>query len=68
MDHVATLRQARYRNESNTFGGFVEPDPASMAWLAEEAGADGITMHVLKIGGMFRLRMCKGIWSTRKPV
>ena len=46
MDHVATLRQARYRNESNTFGGFVEPDPASMAWLAEEAGADGITMHV----------------------
>ena len=46
VDHVATLRQARYRNESNTFGGFVEPDPASMAWLAEEAGADGITMHV----------------------
>ncbi len=46
VDHVATLRQARYRNEPNTFGGFVEPDPASMAWLAEDAGADGITMHV----------------------
>ncbi len=46
VDHVATLRQARYRDEPNTFGGFVEPDPASMAWMAEDAGADGITMHV----------------------
>jgi pyridoxine 5-phosphate synthase len=46
IDHVATLRQARYREEANTHGGFVEPDPASMAWLAEDAGADGITMHV----------------------
>jgi pyridoxine 5-phosphate synthase len=46
VDHVATLRQARYRDEPNTFGGFVEPDPAGMAWLAEDAGADGITMHV----------------------
>ena len=46
VDHVATLRQARYRDESTTFGGFVEPDPAQMAWLAEDAGADGITMHI----------------------
>jgi pyridoxine 5-phosphate synthase len=46
VDHVATLRQARYRDEANTYGGFVEPDPSAMAWLAEEAGADGITMHV----------------------
>lgn len=46
VDHVATLRQARFRDEPNTFGGFVEPDPAVMAWLAEDAGADGITMHV----------------------
>ena len=46
VDHVATLRQARYRDEPNTFGGFVEPDPAAMAWLAEDAGADGITMHI----------------------
>ena len=46
VDHVATLRQARYRDEPNTHGGFVEPDPAAMAWLAEDAGADGITMHV----------------------
>ena len=46
VDHVATLRQARYRDEPNTCGGFVEPDPAAMAWLAEDAGADGITMHI----------------------
>ena len=46
VDHVATLRQARYRDEPNTHGGFVEPDPAKSAWLAEDAGADGITMHV----------------------
>ncbi len=46
VDHVATLRQARYREETRTHGGFVEPDPAAMAWLAEDAGADGITMHV----------------------
>ena len=46
VDHVATLRQARYRDEPNTFGGFVEPDPAAMTWLAEDAGADGITMHI----------------------
>ena len=46
IDHVATLRQARYRDEDSTHGGFVEPDPAAMAWLAEEAGADGITMHI----------------------
>ena len=46
VDHVATLRQARYRDEANTHGGFVEPDPVAMAWIAEEAGADGITMHV----------------------
>ena len=46
VDHVATLRQARYRDEATTHGGFVEPDPATLAWLAEDAGADGITMHV----------------------
>jgi len=46
VDHVATLRQARYRDETTTHEGFVEPDPAALAWLAEDAGADGITMHV----------------------
>ncbi|MFP6900422.1 MAG: pyridoxine 5'-phosphate synthase [Opitutales bacterium] len=46
VDHAATVRQARYRDEPNTFGGFVEPDPAEIAWRAEDAGADGITMHL----------------------
>ena len=46
IDHVATLRQARYRDEDVTFGNFIEPDPVEMAWLAEDAGADGITMHI----------------------
>jgi pyridoxine 5-phosphate synthase len=37
VDHVATLRQAR-RAEA--------PDPVQAALLAEEAGADGITVHL----------------------
>lgn len=36
VDHVATLRQAR---------GTSYPDPVYAALLAEEAGADGITIH-----------------------
>lgn len=36
IDHVATLRQAR---------GTRYPDPVQAALLAEEAGADGITLH-----------------------
>ena len=46
IDHVATIRQARYRDEDVTFGNFIEPDTVEMAWLAEDAGADGITMHI----------------------
>jgi len=37
IDHVATLRQAR---------GTRYPDPVHAALLAEEAGADGITIHL----------------------
>lgn len=37
IDHVATLRQAR---------GTRYPDPLQAALLAEEAGADGITLHL----------------------
>ena len=46
IDHCATVRQARYRQEPTTVGGFVEPDPATLAVLAEQAGADGITIHL----------------------
>ena len=37
IDHVATLRQAR---------GTRYPEPLHAALLAEEAGADGITLHL----------------------
>jgi pyridoxine 5-phosphate synthase len=37
IDHVATLREAR---------GTIYPDPIQAALLAEQAGADGITLHL----------------------
>lgn len=46
VDHIATLRQARYREAGRTCGGVVEPDPVAWALAAERAGADGITMHL----------------------
>lgn len=46
IDHAATLRQARYRASGRTCGGPVEPDPLAIALLAEDAGADGITVHL----------------------
>ena len=61
VDHVATIRQARYRDETSNHGGFIEPDPASLAWLAEEAGLDGITCIFGKIVGTFNWKMCRDI-------
>jgi pyridoxine 5-phosphate synthase len=46
IDHAATLRQARYRQVGEGFGGLVEPDPVALAGLCERAGADGITVHL----------------------
>ena len=37
IDHIATLRQAR---------GTRYPDPIEAAFIAEQAGADGITLHL----------------------
>ncbi|OTG87577.1 pyridoxine 5'-phosphate synthase [Acinetobacter sp. ANC 4558] len=37
IDHVATLRQAR---------GTIYPDPVTAALICEEAGAEGITLHL----------------------
>lgn len=37
IDHVATLRQARMG---------IEPEPVMAAKIAEQAGADGITIHL----------------------
>jgi pyridoxine 5-phosphate synthase len=46
IDHCATLRQARYRQAGVTTGGNIEPDPVTLAFLSEKAGADGITVHL----------------------
>lgn len=46
IDHVATLRQARYRQAGATHGGAIEPDPVELALICERAGADGITVHL----------------------
>lgn len=45
VDHCATLRQARYQGYPRTRGEMVEPDPVAFALAAEQAGADGITVH-----------------------
>jgi pyridoxine 5-phosphate synthase len=37
VDHIATLRQARRTRN---------PDPVEAAWMAEEAGASGVTVHL----------------------
>ena len=43
IDHVATVRQARYRDFGHDDG---EPDPVRAAHEAELGGADGITVHL----------------------
>ena len=45
IDHIATLRQARYRNADASMSELIEPDPVALALVAESAGADGITVH-----------------------
>jgi pyridoxine 5-phosphate synthase len=41
IDHVATVREARYRGR-----GHGEPDPVAAALVCEAAGAHGITAHL----------------------
>ena len=41
IDHVATIREARYRGR-----GFGEPDPVAAAKVCQAAGAHGITAHL----------------------
>ncbi|MEI6492837.1 MAG: pyridoxine 5'-phosphate synthase [Verrucomicrobiota bacterium] len=44
IDHIATIRQARYREDpENPNAG---PDPMAAALIAEKAGAKGITAHL----------------------
>ena len=65
IDHCATVRQARYRQEPTTVGGFVEPDPATLAVLAERAGADGITIHLRED---LRHIQERDVWRVREMI
>jgi len=44
VDHVATLRQARYATMPDSKNA--EPDPVAIAGICERAGAHGITAHL----------------------
>ena len=44
IDHVATVRQARYARNASSIN--VEPDPVEAALAAERGGAVGITAHL----------------------
>ncbi len=59
IDHVATLRQAR---------GEAYPDPVHAALLAEQAGADGITLHLREDRRHIQeedVRRLRGLLQTR---
>jgi pyridoxine 5-phosphate synthase len=60
IDHVATLREARYRGVA---GG--EPDPITAARLCEQAGAHGITAHLREDRRHIQDR---DIWNLRETV
>ena len=44
IDHVATVRQARYAHNTDSIN--IEPDPVETALAAERGGAVGITAHL----------------------
>jgi pyridoxine 5-phosphate synthase len=60
IDHVATLREARYRGR-----GAGEPDPVAAARVAEQAGAHGITAHLREDRRHIQDR---DIWHLRRTV
>jgi pyridoxine 5-phosphate synthase len=60
IDHVATLREARYRGR-----GDGEPDPVEAARLCEAAGAHGITAHLREDRRHIQDR---DIWKLRETV
>jgi len=60
IDHVATLREARYRGR-----GFGEPDPVAAAQLCEAAGAHGITAHLREDRRHIQDR---DVWKLRETV
>jgi pyridoxine 5-phosphate synthase len=60
IDHVATVREARYRGR-----GFGEPDPVAAALLCEQAGAHGITAHLREDRRHIQDR---DIWALREKI
>jgi pyridoxine 5-phosphate synthase len=60
IDHVATLREARYRGR-----GFGEPDPVEAVRICEAAGAHGITAHLREDRRHIQDR---DIWKLREVV
>src|SRR5512141_1058846 len=60
IDHVATLREARYRGR-----GSGEPDPVAAALVCEAAGAHGITAHLREDR---RHMQDRDIWKLREVV
>ena len=60
IDHVATLREARYRGR-----GFGEPDPVEAARICEAAGANGITAHLREDRRHIQDR---DVWKLREMV
>jgi pyridoxine 5-phosphate synthase len=60
IDHVATLREARYRGR-----GRGEPDPVEAALICEAAGADGITVHLREDR---RHILDRDVWALRPVV
>jgi pyridoxine 5-phosphate synthase len=60
IDHVATLREARYRGR-----GFGEPDPVAAALACEAAGAHGITAHLREDRRHIQDR---DVWTLREKI
>ncbi|MGZ8940885.1 MAG: pyridoxine 5'-phosphate synthase [Limisphaerales bacterium] len=60
IDHVATLREARYRGKDRG-----EPDPIEAALICEAAGAHGITAHLREDR---RHILDRDIWKLREVV
>jgi pyridoxine 5-phosphate synthase len=60
IDHVATLREARYRGRETG-----EPDPLTAALACEAAGADGITAHLREDRRHIQDR---DVWKIRQTI
>ena len=60
IDHVATLREARYRGR-----GHGEPDPVAAALACEAAGAHGITAHLREDRRHIQDR---DVWKLRESI